>query len=127
MIFLDTNYLIRTLVAGTAEAEHVTGWINDDCDLCTGSVVWYEFLSGPVDEDGIDIVRAMLDDRVLPFVSDAATEAARLYNLTGRVRRLRVDAMIAASAIVAGATLATGNTADFLPFASHGLKLFSYM
>lgn len=123
MILLDTNYLIRALVQGTYEAEQVSSWWDNDEELCTSSIVWYEFLSGPVDEDGVDLMRAILSDRILPFVSDTAAEAARLFNACGRNRRLRVDAMIAASATIAGARLATGNREDFAAFVSHGLTL----
>jgi len=38
-------------------------------------------------------------------------------------RRLRVDAIVAAAALVAGASLATGNKRDFQPFVGQGLKL----
>jgi predicted nucleic acid-binding protein len=50
-----------------------------------------------------------------------ANESARLFNLVGRKRSLRVDAMIAGTAIAAHARLATDNRADFLPFVAHGL------
>jgi len=51
-------------------------------------------------------------------------EASRLFNNTGRKRTLRVDAMIAASSIIAGAELATGDTADFEPYCSSGLRMY---
>jgi len=91
--------------------------------LCTSAVVWYEFLCGPVDDEAVDLVRAILDDRVIPFTADQAIESARLYLATGRQRRLRVDGMIAAAAIVANAALATENTDDFRAFAPFGLRL----
>ena len=122
MILLDTNYLINVLVSGKAEAEQVRLWYPDE-DLCTSSVSWYEFICGPVDSAGILVVRSLLHDRILPFTADQATESARLFNATGRMRRLRVDAMIAAAAIVANATLATANTADFAVFRQFGLRL----
>ena len=123
MILLDTNYLIRTLVEGTEEAEQVSNWLDEDQELCTSSVAWYEFLSGPVDDPGVDLIRGVIQDRVLPFTAETAGEAARLFNASGRIRRLRVDAMIAASAITANAKLATENEADFATFASEGLRL----
>lgn len=123
MILLDTNYLIRSLVEGTREAEDVSGWVNDGEDLCTSSIAWYEFLSGPVDDEGTDLMRAVLQDRVIPFVADTASEAARLFNACGRVRRLRVDAMIAASAILTDSLLATENRDDFRVFVPEGLRL----
>ena len=123
MILLDTNYLIRALVEGTSEAERVSSWLEMDEEMCTSSICWYEFLSGPVDEDGIDLMRAVLLDRILPVVSDTSMEAARLFNACGRNRRLRVHAMIAAAAVMTGAQLASGNRDDFSAFVSHGLKL----
>jgi hypothetical protein len=52
-----------------------------------------------------------------------ALEAARLFNAAGRKRTLRIDAMIASTAIVGGAELATNNRTDFNVFVPHGLKL----
>ncbi len=123
MILLDTNYLIRALVDGTEEAERVSKWLEEGEELRTSAIAWYEFLSGPVDEGGIELIRAVLQDRVLPFAADCAAEAVRLFNSVGRVRRLRVDAMIAASAIMTGARLATENEADFTAFSGEGLRL----
>ena len=79
-------------------AEEVSAWLEHGEDLCTSGIAWYEFLSGPVDAEGVDLMRAVIQDRVLPFAGDTASEAARLFNGCGRIRRLRVDAMIAASA-----------------------------
>ncbi|MFP4210008.1 MAG: type II toxin-antitoxin system VapC family toxin [Alkalispirochaeta sp.] len=123
MILLDTNYLIRLLVDETEEAERVDEWVRTGEDLITSSIVWYEFLSGPVDGEGIAIVETLLDGRVVPFAGAHATEAARLYNAGGRFRRLRIAAMIAATAIVTGAGLATENAEDFRTFTRFGLKL----
>ena len=123
MILLDTNYLIRALVEGTLEADRIGIWLDRGEELCTSVVCWYEFLSGPVDDAGVDLMRMVIDDRVLPFAADTAQEAARLYNAAGRMRRLRVDAMIAASAVMTASRLATGNEADFRPFVSAGLVL----
>lgn len=123
MILLDTNVLIRMLVQGTAAATQVSRWIATGTDLCTSAVCWYEFVSGPVDEEGVALVSAALADRVIPFTADQAREASRLWNATGRRRRMRVDAMVAAAAIVAGGELATGNRDDFVPFTELGLEL----
>jgi predicted nucleic acid-binding protein len=65
----------------------------------------------------------MLHGGVIPFDEAAAVLAVRLFCQTGNRRRNRLDTMIAASAILAGAELATMNPADFEPFAPHGLKL----
>jgi predicted nucleic acid-binding protein len=123
MILLDTNYLIRALIADTDEAARVSRWTDSGEELCTASIAWYEFLCGPVDEEGIDLMRAVTADLVLPFTATVAQESARLFNAAGRKRQLRVDAMIAATAIVAGARLATGNSDDFSAFVPEGLRL----
>lgn len=123
MILLDTNYLIRLLVSGSEEARQVDVWLEEQQSLCTSSICWYELRCGPVDTEGVEIVHALLDAGILPFDTTTATEAWRLFNRTGRNRRLRVDAMIAAATITAGARLATGNRADFRGFTSAGLEL----
>lgn len=123
MILLDTNYLIRALVDQTDEAAQVSEWLDEGEELCTSAISWYEFVTGPVDTDGVELIRTVLQGRILPFVQDTAAEAARLFNAAGRMRRLRVDAMIAASAIMVNAYLATENTADFTAFIGEGLRM----
>ena len=123
MICLDTNYLVRSLVAGTLEAEAIELWLLNGEKLFASSVAWYEFLCGPVKADEILLVRAILTGGLIPFEDAHTATAARLFNAVGRVRRLRVDAMIASSALVAGCRLATSNVADFKVFAPYGLVL----
>jgi predicted nucleic acid-binding protein len=57
------------------------------------------------------------------FEESHAERAAALFNGTGRIRRLKFDCLIAASALVAGAELATRNLEDFRVFLPHGLRL----
>lgn len=123
MILLDTNYLIRTLVKDSREGRRVRRWFSRGEELCTSGIVWYEFLCGPVDEEAVQIVLSLLGGRVLPFTADQATESARLFNAIGRTRRLRVDVMIAAAAIMSKAALATENVEDFRTFVPFGLRI----
>jgi predicted nucleic acid-binding protein len=125
MILLDTNYLIQALVSGTTEADQLARWVGSDMELCTSAICWYEFVCGPVDDQGLLVMESILDRRILPFVMDYAMEASRLFNAVGRQRQLRVDAMIAAAAIMANAELATGNEEDFKAFVPYGLRLAS--
>jgi predicted nucleic acid-binding protein len=122
VICLDTNYLIRCLEDGSEEAGRITDWHRHGERLITPMPAWYEFLCGPITIEQEEIVRAFLAG-VIPFNEAEAREAARLFNAAGRKRALRVDAMIAATTIVSGARLATGNRGDFAPFLPLGLEL----
>jgi predicted nucleic acid-binding protein len=123
MICLDTNYLIRGVTSGTSEAARLIAWHRSGEQLLAAAPAWYEFLCGPVTEPQVATMRAFLKAGISGFGEIQAFEAARLFNAVGRTRRLRVDSMIAATAIVAGASLATSNRNDFHPFVSFGLKL----
>ena len=122
MICLDTNYLIRGLAHDTPEAAQLIKWARSGETLVTAMPSWFEFICGPVTPPQIATMRSFLQT-IIPFDEQQAAEAARLYNAAGRLRRLRVDAMIAGAASAAGARLATGNRADFMLFVPHGLRL----
>ena len=126
MICLDTNYLIRALIPSTVEAEEVKGWLKAGIPLSASAIVWYEFTCGPVQARERDIIHSILTGGILTFGEIEAGESARLFNAAGRVRRLRVDTMIAATAVAAQAELATSNTADFSVFKPFGLMLKDY-
>lgn len=64
-----------------------------------------------------------MEEPGVSFGEPQAVEAARLFNAVNRRRGLRADAMIAATATVSGARLATNNQADFALFTPHGLRL----
>lgn len=122
MICLDTNYLIRCIVFGSDESKQMQAWILDGQLLVTPMPAWFEFVCGPVTSEQEKAVRAFLSD-ILVFGEAEAREAARLFNAAGRKRSLRVDAMIAGTALVAQARLATQNHNDFAPFLQHGLEV----
>jgi len=123
VILLDTNYLIRSLVHKSREMQRIAEWVTAGEELITSSISWYEFICGPVDGEGIFVVSSLIEERIIPFSGDQAVEAARLFNETGRKRNLRVDAMIAAAAIITHAELATENLGDFSEFTAFGLIL----
>jgi predicted nucleic acid-binding protein len=60
---------------------------------------------------------------IVAFGREQAEEAARLFNAVERKRSLRMDSMIAGTANIAGARLATRNRRDFALFTTHGLTL----
>jgi predicted nucleic acid-binding protein len=123
MICCDTNYLIRGLIPETHEAKSLIAWYRKGEKLITSSIVWYEFLCGPISKLQAQTINAFLTGGVIPFEEVQAIEASRLFNVTNRLRRLRVDAMIAATAITQKAMLATSNHEDFQLFVPYGLKL----
>lgn len=122
VICLDTNYLILGLVGGSTEADQLIAWSDAGETFCAASTAWYEFLCGPVESGHISAMGGILH-RILPFDETQAREAARLYNATGRKRRLRVDAMIASAATTNSIPLATNNQDDFAEFIPLGLEL----
>lgn len=123
MICLDTNYLIGGLSEERPESGHLLAWFKAGERFFTATPAWYEFLCGPVTEEQIATMRAFLTQGIVSFDPAQAVIAARLFNAVKRPRRLRVDAMIAATAIAVGGGLATLNTEDFGLFVAHGLEL----
>lgn len=122
MICFDTNYLIRALIPETEEAQAVEKWLEANESLCIPTVAWYEFLCGSTAEEE-QLALALRDGGLLPFGVIDAQSAAAAFRRLDKPRRLCVDAMIAATAIIAKAPLATNNRKDFLPFVPHGLIL----
>lgn len=123
MICLDANYLICSGAKGSSQAESLIIWHEEGEILSTSSIAWYEFICGPVLKEQIKIVRSFLTGGIIDFGEAEAVETAHLFNLTGRKRRLRIDAMIAATVIVHRASLATANYKDFEFFVPYGLQL----
>lgn len=122
MIHFDTNALIA--LPHWARARHpvvkrVTG--GEAAAVC--SLVWYEYLLGPLAEGEPELAHAFLSGRVEPLIEEDGVIGAELFNAAGRRRMLKTDALIAAAAIRAGADFVTVNVADFQPFVAHGLRL----
>jgi predicted nucleic acid-binding protein len=124
MIHLDTNYLIRALIPGTLESLQVQGWLLAGEAVSFSSIVWTEFLCGPVDPAQTAAISTLFPIPE-PFNANDAHIAARLFNGSGRRRGTLVDCMIASIAIRKGATLATNNVADFSRMAPLGLDVIS--
>ena len=121
-IHLDTSFLIRALVPGSRESTRLRTWLQDRRSVAISTFTWGEFLCGPLDEaDAMDARR--IAHKHVPVGTEEATTAAGLFNRTGRRRGSFQDCIIAATAIVAGAELATSNVGDFARFEDAGLKL----
>lgn len=122
MIHLDTSFLIRVLPSGSPEEGALQEWIDADETLAVSTVAWTEFLCGPFEPSALEVAARVID-RYVDFTPAHAEVAARLFNLSGRRRRLFTDCMIAATAIADGAPIATANEQDFRQFESEGLTL----
>lgn len=125
MICLDTNFLIGGVTEARPESHLLLTWFKAGETFCTPAPAWYEFLCGPVSPPQIHAMLAFLNKGIIPFEASQAEIAARLFNAVERPRRLRVDAMIAATAISQKARLATLNTEDYQRFSPHGLELIT--
>jgi predicted nucleic acid-binding protein len=123
VIQLDSNFLILGTIASTPQASDLRRWLSQGEAASTSAVAWMEFVTGPAGTEVIESVRQMIEDRIIPIGRDEAELAANLFNQVGRKRALRYDCLIAATAILAGARLATSNRSDFSLFVPHGLEL----
>jgi predicted nucleic acid-binding protein len=119
---LDTNFLIALSCGEESSIRRIQKWLSTGKGLAVSAVVWTEFLTGPLDEEQIARMKTLIDE-VIPFDQEQAALAADLFNHTGRIKALRMDAMIAAAAITTKSPLATENSADMKRFVSAGLKL----
>jgi predicted nucleic acid-binding protein len=124
VIHLDTNCLIRSLIAGTAQHAQVHGWLAAGETLSVASVVWAEFLCGPLTPQQLATAQAVLP-RPEPFIAEDAERAAALFNTAGRRRGSLADCMIAAVCLRVRAPLATSNVADFRPSAAAGVQIIA--
>jgi len=122
LIHVDTSFLIRALVPGTAEDRALRSWIKADTPLAMSAVGWAELLCGPLEETHLALVRRIVS-HIAPFEAETAVLAAHLFNRSGRRRGTLADCMIAAAAMNAGTLLASSNPADFKRFVVEGLQL----
>ena len=122
MIHLDTSFLIRGLVQGSAEDQKLRQWLRSGELFAMSTIAWAELLCGPLDAVHARLATAVVAERV-PFEEHEAEVAAALFNHSGRRRGSLADCMIAATALVAEAPLATANPDDFAPLAKAGLRI----
>ncbi|HEY3762092.1 MAG TPA: PIN domain-containing protein [Verrucomicrobiae bacterium] len=131
LIHLDNNYLTNLLNPSTNASQNVRGWM-ENYRIGTSAIAWMEFLRGPEDEPRTKMQIALMKEMlasggISPFGEAEADSAAYLFCQIGRPKnadyRLRMDCLIAASAITTTAQLATDNICDFEDFARYGLNL----
>src|SRR5690606_4704896 len=109
MIHLDANLLIAAARKSDAHHSAASRAITQPVPCACSSVAWMEFHSKPVHPRDDAALRSILAGGILPFGEAAAALAGELFFQTGSKRRTRLDTMIAATAILAGAQLATVN------------------
>ncbi len=123
MIHLDANFLICATGENSPESEKLREWLRAGEILCMSAIAWAEYLCGePLAEPNLPIARRLVV-RQIDFTDEMAVLAARLFNETGRHRRMFMDCMIAATAIAEQAPIATANLKDFRKFERFGLTL----
>ncbi len=122
MRHLDTDFLIRALVAGTPEDRQLRRWLRERASVRMSAVAWAELLCGPIGEPERQLVRDIVGTPLTLTDRDAETAAA-LFNVGGRRRGSLSDCLIAATALRANATLVTGNAADYRRFEAAGRRL----
>lgn len=122
MIHFDTNALIA--LPHWARARHrIVERVAAGETAAVCSLVWYEYLLGPLVEGEPELARAFLSSRIEPIIEEDGILGAELFNAAGRRRTLKTDALIAAAAIRAKADFVTINVTDFQPFVAYGLRL----
>src|SRR5688572_22631252 len=121
MIHLDTNFLIRSLAAGSLEEAQVQQWMAAGEQIGVDSIAWSAFLCGPVTPQQVAAASAIIQ-QVVAFDAHDAQTAAALFNQSGRRRGSLADCQIAAVCLRVGGSLVTGNVADFQPFSPAGLQ-----
>ena len=109
MIHLDTSFLIGAMTPTSPQDRRLCRWLAEGEPIGISAVSWAEFLCGSVEAGDVELAARIVGEPLA---------------LTGRRRRGSLaDCMIAATAVRAGATLATRNPADSRRFESVGLKI----
>jgi predicted nucleic acid-binding protein len=123
MIHADANLLIG--ISDTTDFHHAAArrLLSQTDPVAVSSIAWTEYQSRPLPAALSRGVRALLRGGIVPFDEPAAELAGRLFHEAGGRRRHRMDTLIAATAMLADAELATTNPADFSAFVPLGLKL----
>lgn len=123
MIHLDTNLLIAATDPADLHVPVYIAVLDKGLPMGASACAWTEYHSRPVDPQTEKLLLQMLRGGIVPFDEETAILAGELFFQTGSKRRTRMDCMIAATAIRAGAELATTDPEDFAAFVPYGLKL----
>ena len=124
MIHLDASFLVyATICPGSPESNLTLEWLRSGEILGMSAIAWAEYQCGkPPSNQDLQLARRIVA-RQIDFTEEMAALTARLFNETGRRRRMFTDCMIAATAIAEQASIATANLKDFRKFERFGLIL----
>jgi predicted nucleic acid-binding protein len=124
VIHLDTSTLVDALTGTRRSAAALRRAIEQGERLQMSTIVLYEWLRGPRRTAEIDDQEALFPrETAVPFDSESAAIAARLYSKVPRARGREIDLAIAACALAHGAALWTLNRSDFADIPD--LKLYA--
>jgi predicted nucleic acid-binding protein len=126
MIHVDTNLLIASIDPSHEHARVWTRLVMVDESFAASAVAWTEFRSYPISSNQLLALEQLLPGGIVAYERAHAELAGELFQNTKAKRKNRLDSMIAATAILAGAKLATVDQGDFQPFVSFGLKLHQF-
>ncbi len=114
-MIVDTSALIDSLTGPKRSAKTMRSFIAAGERLLIPSLVLYEWQRGPRTEEELIAQDALLPAAAaLPFGSEEAAIAARLYRDVPRSRGREIDLAIAAHAVVRQDRLWTLNVEDFV-------------
>lgn len=123
MIHLDTDVLIRIAALDQDVLDFIGGKLAQGEEIVVSSIVWYEFLVGPINQSEITFVLSFLARPPIAFDETLAGQTTKLFGEIGRVRTQKTSSMIAATALAYGGGIATGSVQDFQDFVAFGLEL----
>lgn len=124
-VHVDTNFLVEIAFPDSPAFQQLTDWMSGGKAIHVSAMAWAEFQCGAmagITEQEDTQARAWIGG-IIEISQSSAELAAKLFNATGRRSRMLADCIIAATAILSDAPLATANAEDFQPFLSHGLRL----
>lgn len=114
-MIVDTSALIDSLTGPKRSANLMRSFIAAGERLLLPSLVLYEWRRGPRTDEELAAQDALLPaTEALPFGSEEAAVAARLYGEVPHPRGREIDLAIAAHAVIRGDTLWTLNFGDFV-------------
>ena len=113
-IHLDTSALVGALSDPRDSFNHLYAMVEEGHRLRLSSIVLYEWLRGPRTVGELRRQEELFPrEQAVPFDTEAAAEAAALYERLPRPRGRDLDLAIAACALVDEAALWTLNPKDF--------------